>query len=307
MLYILSLFVITANAAFDHEIHAKFETLPRREFIEYFNSLNLAWKARHYEEEESRYQYCTFIDHNTTYPTVRHDVSTLNLPDSFDARTKWSQCASIGKIYDQQTCGSCWTFGTATTASDRSCIHANVDVNLSEQDLSCCTKCFQTAACSGGLPSSAFQFWIDSGLVTYDCMPYDSAAMLSNTACTKTCVNGKDYNGDKQYGGRVYAVSSEEDQIKAELYNNGPIEATITVFDDLKAYTQGVYVHTYGRKLGFHSVRVIGYGEEGGQSYWLIANSWGTTAGENGFFKLKRYQTEIGLEDYLITAMPKGY
>lgn len=30
------------------------------------------------------------------------------LPDSFDAREKWSNCSTIGEIRDQGSCGSCW-------------------------------------------------------------------------------------------------------------------------------------------------------------------------------------------------------
>ncbi|CAH2054816.1 unnamed protein product, partial [Iphiclides podalirius] len=307
MLYLLSIFVMAANAAFDNEIHSKYLTLPRIEFVEYFNSLNLTWTARHYGEDQRTHRPCAYIDRNATYPTVRHDVSSLSLPDSFDARQQWSQCSSISMIYNQENCGSCWTFGTAGTASDRTCIHSNVDVQLSEQDLGCCTKCYRQTACDGGQPPLAFQFWIDSGLVTSDCLPYDINALASNTACTKTCANGNDYNSDKHYGGRVYSVSSEEDQIMAELYNNGPIETSFYVFSDFNDYSQGVYVHTYGEKRGLHSVRVIGYGEESGEKYWLVANSWGTDRGENGLYKIKRFQPELEFEDNLLTAMPKGY
>jgi hypothetical protein len=32
-----------------------------------------------------------------------------DIPESFDAREKWTQCADvIGTIPDQSSCGSCW-------------------------------------------------------------------------------------------------------------------------------------------------------------------------------------------------------
>ena len=37
------------------------------------------------------------------------DITPLeNLPDSFDARTQWPSCVTIGDIRDQADCGSCW-------------------------------------------------------------------------------------------------------------------------------------------------------------------------------------------------------
>ena len=40
-----------------------------------------------------------------------HSVISDDIPESFDAREAWPECASIiGDIRDQATCGSCWVF-----------------------------------------------------------------------------------------------------------------------------------------------------------------------------------------------------
>ena len=44
-----------------------------------------------------------------------------------------------------------------------------------------------------------------------------------------------------------------------------------------------------------HEVTVVGYGNQGGQDYWLVKNSWGTGFGENGYIKIKRGTGHCGI------------
>jgi cathepsin B len=82
----------------------------------------------------------------------------------------------------------------------------------------------------------------------------------------------------------------------AEISTNGPIEAAFTVYEDFITYTSGVYQHTTGQALGGHAIKVLGYGNENGTDYWLVANSWNETWGDNGYFKIKRGTNECGIE-----------
>jgi len=54
-----------------------------------------------------------------------------------------------------------------------------------------------------------------------------------------------------------------------------------------------------------HAVKIIGYGEENGTKYWLVANSWNKSWGDNGFFKILRGNKECGFDSYVYAAKPK--
>lgn len=70
-------------------------------------------------------------------------------------------------------------------------------------------------------------------------------------------------------------------------------------------YTSGVYVHTAGKNLGGHAVKLIGWGTDAGTPYWLIANSWNSDWGENGFFRIIRGVNECGIESGGVAGEPK--
>jgi cathepsin B len=82
-----------------------------------------------------------------------------------------------------------------------------------------------------------------------------------------------------------------------EIYQNGPIEAAFTVYEDFLAYKSGVYKHTTGSQLGGHAIKIIGWGVENGTKYWLIVNSWNEGWGDNGTFKILKGANHCGIEN----------
>lgn len=77
------------------------------------------------------------------------------------------------------------------------------------------------------------------------------------------------------------------------------------VYDDFLTYKSGVYQHVSGGDPGGHAIKIIGWGVENGTPYWLCANSWNYSWGENGFFKILRGKNECGIEDVTTFGQPE--
>ncbi|KAL8572856.1 hypothetical protein ACOMHN_011105 [Nucella lapillus] len=240
----------------------------------------------------------------------------------------WTNCPTLKEVRDQGNCGSCWAFGAVESMSDRICIASNGSKNahLSAEDLmACCHTCGM--GCDGGYPAAAWSYFDKEGVVTggqYDskqgCQPYLIPACDHHVVgklkpckgdaptprCEKKCEAGYNvsFSDDKHYGQRSYMVHGET-AIMQELYSNGPVEAAFTVYSDFLLYKSGVYKHTSGSALGGHAVKMMGYGVENGEKYWLVANSWNADWGDKGFFKILRGADECGIESQIVAGEPK--
>jgi len=95
-----------------------------------------------------------------------------------------------------------------------------------------------------------------------------------------------------------------EEAMKQEIYQRGPIVASIAVPDLLESYTEGIYCDQTGDLTTVHAVEVVGFGEEEGAPYWLVRNSWGAEWGLQGFFKLCRGVNNLDIETKAAWATP---
>jgi cathepsin B len=200
--------------------------------------------------------------------------------DEFDARKEWP--GKVHAIRDQQQCGSCWAFGATEALSDRFYIEEGLDYVLSPQHLVSCDT--GNYGCNGGYLNVAWNFMASTGVATDECYPYTSGNGDSGV-CKSTCADGSEMV--KHHAEKIQGTGNVKKTMQA-IQKDGPVEAAFTVYQDFMNYKSGIYHHVSGGMLGGHAIKAVGWGTEGGVDYWIMANSWGTSWGEDGFFKIKR-------------------
>ncbi|KAK8978258.1 hypothetical protein V6N11_063048 [Hibiscus sabdariffa] len=213
-------------------------------------------------------------------------------------------------------CGSCWAFGAVETLTDRFCTHFGQNIPLSVNDLlACCEGC--GSGCEGGFPLVAWKYLVNNGVVTEKCDPYFDPIGCSHPGCkpiyptpkcVKKCVKGDLlWKESKHYSVDAYIVKRQPADIMAEVYKNGPVQVSFSVYEDFAHYKSGVYKHVTGELLGGHSVKLIGWGtSDEGEDYWLLANQWNRSWGDDGFFKIIRGVNECGIEDEVVAGLPSN-
>ena len=219
--------------------------------------------------------------------------STQGLPASFDSRSAWPSCSS--PILFQGSCGSSWAISSVSVLSDRICIFTpnSTLVPLSPQYIIDCD--YIASGCYGGQPEDAWGFLMSHGAVTESCVPYQGI----DNRCPSTCSNG-DFK--QMVMAQSFSIISGTSIIQNEIYKNGPVVCTMTVYEDFFQYTGGVYRHVWGFSEGSLSVRVLGWGTSGGSSYWICSASLGTNWGISGYFWIAFGQCEIC--EFAVTGMP---
>ena len=308
------------------------------EFINQINSKASTWTAGRNFARDVSPEYLKGLmgvpdDHEEFLPKEKPRLLGLEntiFPSSFDPREKWTNCPTLTYIPDQGGCGSCWAVGAVSAMSDRMCIHtkAKFKKHLSAENLlTCCYTCGY--GCNGGYPGMAWRYWAEKGLVTGGdygtndgCQPYEvkpcehhvegprgpCESDIRTPRCHNECENPDytiSFKKDKAFAKNYYTVGNTEKEIMNELMTNGPAEAAFTVYEDFLSYKSGVYQHVEGDVLGGHAVRILGWGEENGTPYWLLANSWNYDWGLNGTFKIIRGMDHCGIESAIVGGIPK--
>lgn len=286
-------------------------------FIDSINSAQSSWKAVSYQEHE------TFtlqeLQHRAGGPASRvplrvrpmpvtADLGKMAaaLPEHFDWRNV-DGVNFVSPVRNQASCGSCYAFATMGMLEARIRVLTNNTETpvLSPQQVVSCSKYSQ--GCDGGFPYLIGKYAQDFGMVDESCFPY----VGKETPCDvpKNC--SRVYTAEYSYVGGFYGGCSEM-AMMLELVKNGPVAVAFEVYPDFMHYKEGIYQHTgltdsfNPFELTNHAVLLVGYGRchMTGQKYWIVKNSWSTSWGEDGYFRIRRGIDECAIESIALAAKP---
>lgn len=226
------------------------------------------------------------------------------LPKSFDWRNV-EGVSYVSDIRDQMSCGSCYAFASMANLEAQIRIatkNERQDV-YSPQDIVDCTYLAQ--GCEGGFDFLiAGRYGMEQGVVSEECNAYNGhdGECSTDTTCSRTYVSAY------QHVGGYYGACNEEEMLMA--LQDGPVSVSFQVEDDFHNYGGGIYHHT-GLKNDFnpfevtnHVVLVVGYGEDESthEKFWIVKNSWGSSWGEDGYFRIRRGTDEVAIESMAVTV-----
>jgi len=249
----------------------------------------------------------------------RQQLSALvaPLPSTFD----WSDRDGddfLEPVMDQADCGSCYDASTMRMLTARHKIKLN-DTSVLPWSINFPLFCSEyNQGCKGGFGLLTTKWSRDVGLIPATCMRYNTKG-----SCKLECDLVKELQGQKRYRadnhryvnswyGNFVRPQDVEKVVREEILRNGPVVLSFEPGEDFMFYSDGVY-KTAPKKgaASFlknhidydqewervdHAVVAIGWGDEDGQPYWRIQNSWGADWGEDGFFRMARGIDESGIE-----------
>ncbi len=219
----------------------------------------------------------------------------------FDSDYGW-----VTEIKNQGLCGSCWAFSSAGTLESKYEINENesrLNPDLSEQNsVSCDHSCYPgwtwpsygcQSGCNGGFLDLTFQYLNETGIVDEDCFSYTGSEVSCSNRCSDHSertwnIRGVDYS---EYS-TPYLTDEELEQW---IIDKGPLSVAIY----MKQTTDGEgFINCGSGGTSNHAVILVGYNDTGDDStsYWLLKNSWGTSWGQSGYFKI-RFNDNCNLGD----------
>jgi len=225
------------------------------------------------------------------------------LPATWDWRSVGG-VSYLDPVLDQGECGSCYAVATTRMLSARHRIRQR-DHAIEPFSINFPLYCSEyNQGCNGGYAFLLARWSQDVGLVPQSCGNYTSGGKCE-LHCRVAGLARKWRADNHHYVGGYYGAATEREMMR-ELVNGGPLVASFEPKADIMYYSGGIYKSVPNQRTEWekvdHAVLLVGFGEEDGQKYWILQNSWGKEWGETGFFRMARGSDESGIESIVVSA-----
>lgn len=202
------------------------------------------------------------------------------VPNSVD----WRDSGYVTDVKNQGQCGSCYSFA-ATGSLEGQWFKKNKKlISESEQQIVDCSGKYGNQGCGGGWYGAAWDYVKDAGGIE-DENSYPYRAYRGYCKFDESEVVATD-------SGTIDVEQGSEDALQAAIAEVGPVAVAIDAsHSSFQRYSDGVYYEPWcgnGESDLDHAVLAVGYGNEDGQDYWLVKNSWGDYWGDEGYIKMIR-------------------
>ncbi|KAE9548387.1 hypothetical protein FO519_008401 [Halicephalobus sp. NKZ332] len=186
---------------------------------------------------------------------------------------------AVSPVRDQEDCGGCWSFATASTMETSHYQKTGKLLDLAEQQLINCD--IKDHGCDGGWMGTAYTYAKSNGIPLESSNPYqarDSSCSSARGSTVKvlgyTQLSAKDTSSMMNAIDEGYSLSIA---LKSGTY-------------DFMYYNGGILDDPYdcNDSTVDHAVVIVGYGTDSGIPYWIVRNTWGTGWGESGYVRIRR-------------------
>ena len=277
----------------------------------FVSSLNRPKSNKSWKEGITKFADMTPQEFKKTYCNLNYNAfAKLNLrPANFVSNGEapdelnYIEQGYLQGVKDQGSCGSCYAFSAIANLEGLYYKKMGKNKAFSEQMIVDCDT--EDSGCNGGLMELTFDWVKSNGGI-------ESEADYPYVGRKQTCKSDKSkYDADLTVTGYEKLGDPDEtwspvdeDEIKEFLYKTGPLAIALNA-DELMWYSSGIIDADSSEcdPEGMdHAVTLVGYGTENGTPYWLVRNSWGSSWGEKGYFRMYRGKGVCGINQYITTA-----
>jgi len=228
---------------------------------------------------------------------------TLDLPKE----KLWDSLETFAYVKNQADCGSCWAIASSTVLEAHNEINSGKHRIFSTQQIVDCTPnprhCGGEGGCKGGTAEIAFDWVLKNGIVDASQIPYKGQggkcttgpSWSNGTPTAKAALLGVTSPAAGHGGASIGMTGwstlpkNEYEPLMRALAETGPAAVSVAAGGTWFSYEEGIFNGCGKDAVIDHAVVAIGYGEEKGNTFWTIQNSWGSDWGEEGIIRLERH------------------